>query len=69
VQQRHFDGEGEEVVDEGVERFVHHGARGHVCDGLEAVIDVERGNLGDRVSRIKSRFGAFRTRKEVSLPS
>lgn len=34
VEGGHFDGEGEEVVDEGVEDFVRHGAGGHVGDAL-----------------------------------
>jgi hypothetical protein len=46
VQEGHLDGEGEEVVDEGVEELVCHGAAGHVGDGLEAVVDVQTWDLG-----------------------
>lgn len=45
VQEGHLDGEGEEVVDEGVEELVRHRAAGHVRDGLEAVVDVQAGDL------------------------
>jgi hypothetical protein len=46
VEERHLDGESEEVVDEGVEELVCHGATGHVGDGLEAVVDVQTWDLG-----------------------
>jgi hypothetical protein len=45
VQEGHLDGESEEVVDEGVEELVSHGAAGHVSDGLEAVVDVQTWDL------------------------
>ena len=45
VEEGHLDGEGEEVVDEGVEELVGHGAAGHVGDGLEAVVDIETWDL------------------------
>ena len=45
VEEGHLDGEGEEVVDEGVEELVCHGAAGHVGDGLEAVVDVQTRDL------------------------
>jgi hypothetical protein len=45
VQEGHLDGESEEVVDEGVEELVSHGAAGHVSDGLEAVVDVQTRDL------------------------
>mmetsp|Transcript_16844 Transcript_16844/g.64143 ORF Transcript_16844/g.64143 Transcript_16844/m.64143 type:complete len:436 (+) Transcript_16844:745-2052(+) len=41
VQQRHVHDEGKEIVDEGVERLVDHGAPGHVCHALELVVDEE----------------------------
>ena len=44
VQGGHLDGEGEQIVNEGVEELVRHGAAGHVRDGLETVVDVQRGN-------------------------
>lgn len=47
VQSRHLDSESEEVVDEGVEELVRHGAAGHVRDGFEAVVDVQAGDLGE----------------------
>ena len=50
VEERHLDGEGEEVVDEGVEELVGHGAAGHVSDGLEAVVDVQTWDLEEWVS-------------------
>ena len=34
MQCRHFDGEGKEIVDEGVEELVGHCSGGHVCDTL-----------------------------------
>ena len=52
MQERHFDGEGEEVVDEGVEELVHHCSRGHVRDGFEAVVDVEAGHLEENKCRV-----------------
>ena len=45
VQDGHLDGEGEEVVDESVEELVRHCSAGHMGDGLEAVVDVESGDL------------------------
>ena len=61
VQSRHFDGEGEEVVDEGVEEFVRHGFGGHVryalswasglvCCMVRIFCCVERGGGGDVLS-------------------
>jgi hypothetical protein len=44
VERGHLDGEGEEVVDEGVEELVCHCLGGHVRYGLEFVVDEEGWN-------------------------
>mmetsp|Transcript_15991 Transcript_15991/g.64519 ORF Transcript_15991/g.64519 Transcript_15991/m.64519 type:complete len:367 (-) Transcript_15991:721-1821(-) len=50
-----LDDEGEEVVDEGVEGLVGHGAPREVGDRLEAVVDVELGRQRDEAEDVDER--------------
>ncbi len=50
----HLDGEGEEVVNEGVEEFVGHGAGGHVCDGLRSGVSIPSSRRNEKVLVVES---------------
>jgi len=65
VQGGHLDGEGEQVVDEGVQELVHHGAGGHVRDGFQPVVDVERWYHHQEAVRVD---GADERRDDEAVP-
>jgi len=53
----HFDDEGEKVVDNGVKKFVHHGAPREVCDTLELVIDEKLRRHHDKAEGVDTPYG------------
>jgi len=52
VKSRHLDGECKKIVDERVEKLVCHGARVHVRDTLQAVVDVQAGHHHEKAISI-----------------
>lgn len=58
----HFEDEGEEVVDEGVDALVDQGLPGKVRDRLEAIVDVELGRHRHEAERLRVKKRRVSTR-------
>jgi hypothetical protein len=75
LQSRHFDHEGEQVVNDGVQEFVNHGVPVHVLYGLELVVNEQlRGHLDEAEEqdeahqrRDEERVDAVDLRREVGV--
>ena len=56
---RHFDDEGEEIIDDGVQELIAHDPPVHMLYGFESVVDVELGRHLNKAEDVNKAHASF----------